>query len=439
MARGTSTAQGSSHNLYVRVALVCSATLLLRGMLDFLYIEYVAQVYAAEFPLVEKGILRIVESYAVILLLSIVVAGSLYRRWRPSGIVPVLYLVVVMVPLTSQYGLADAPAPLVYVATGSIIVLVAVTELHPRLRLPRASPRLVYLGLTCLFAMYTYVYGWLIFTGGLERLNFNLRAVYEIRAEYVQTLGPFMGYLVPWQAYVINVLGLLYALGQRSYRLLGLFIIAEVLLFGMTGHKSFLLAPFLAGGVYWIWQKKNAISWILLGVFLLISASYAYFLMTGDEFAPSLFVRRLFFVPARLHVLYYDFFSQPDHPFYALSDSLLKHFISNPYGMPMPRLIALTYWGREFWPDVGYLGDAYGNFGIIGMLLFSIILGLFLRILDSVVTHLLPHFAAAAISLPAMALTESALFTSLLTHGLIPATLMLWVLNGLGGKRRSAG
>jgi len=85
----------------------------------------------------------------------------------------------------------------------------------------------------------------------------------------------------------------------------------------------------------------------------------------------------------------------------------------------------------DFDPNVGYLGDAYGNFGLLGMLLFSAILGVALRIVDSVGSPLPSYFVAAAISMPAIALTQSALFTSMSTHGLIPAMLMLWVFRAL--------
>ena len=413
--------------LGTRVTLACAATLLFRGVLDFFYIRYVTRLYASEFPLSGNSIFRLLESYAIVLALCVWIAGSLYRRWRPSGIVPVLYFVVVMIPLSSQYGLADAPAILLYAAAGSIALLTTVTELHPRIKVPKPSRDILYIAITGLFAISAYVYGWLTFTGGLGRINWNLLALYEVRAKYVQSLGPLMGYFVPWQAYVINICGLVYALRQRNYWLLGLVVVAQLLLFGMTGHKSFLFAPCLAGGVYLVWQRRNAIFWTIIGAFLLALASYGYFLIAGNEFVPSLFVRRLFFVPARLHVLYYDFFSQPGHPLYMLSDSILRGILENPYGMPMPRLIALTYWGREFWPDVGYLGDAYGNLGLIGMFVFSAFLGVVLRIVDSVGSHLPPHFVAAAIAMPALALTESALFTSLLTHGLILAVLMLWI------------
>jgi len=413
----------------VRVALVCGATLLFRGVLDFLYVDYVIHFYAGDFPLGNTSIFRLLESYVIALILCIWIANSLYRRWRPSGIVIILYFVIVMLPLSSQYGLADAPPPLMYAATGSIALLTTITELHPKLKLPKPSRELVYIATIGLFGISVYVYGWLVFTGGLRRLNWNLLRVYEVRAEYVQSLGPFIGYFTMWQAYVINIYGLLHALRRRMYWLLSLVVVAQLFLFGMTGHKSFLLAPVFAIGIYLLWQKRNFFSWIIMGAFLLTLVSYGCFLVTGVEFVPSLFVRRLFFVPARLHVLYYDFFSQPEHPFYMLSDSIFRGLLENPYGMPMPRVIALTYWGREFWPNAGYLADAYGNFGLIGMFLFSFILGLVLRVADSAGSRHPANLVAAMLAIPAWALASSALFTSLLTHGLILAVVLLWLLN----------
>jgi len=34
--------------------------------------------------------------------------------------------------------------------------------------------------------------------------------------------------------------------------------------------------------------------------------------------------------------IYYDFFSQPEHPFYMLSDSFMNNIFRNPYGISMP-------------------------------------------------------------------------------------------------------
>jgi oligosaccharide repeat unit polymerase len=422
----------------VRIMLACVMALLFRTVLDLLYANFVAQYYADDslgFPLFADNPIRLIESYAIAIVLAISTATSLSHRSRPSGIVLALYLIVVMLPLTSLYGIAGAPAAFVYAAAACFLVLIAATEILPRVRLPSPSRHMVHLALIAVAGISIYVYGWLALTGGLERLNFDLLSVYGVRALYAQTRGPMIGYFVPWQANVFNVLVMCYGMKKRNYRLAALAVIAQLFLFGMTGHKSFLLATFLAIGVFYLWQRKNAISYMLLGASLLALSSYAYFLMTDDKFIAALFIRRLFFVQAGLHAMYYDFFSCPDHPFYMLSDSILRNFYPNPYGDHMPSVIASTYWGVDFNPNVGYLGDAYGNFGFFGMVFFSAILGMVLRTIDSIGSSIPPHFVAAAISMPAISLTQSALTTVMLTHGLIPAVLMLWIFNNLMEKR----
>lgn len=418
-----------------RVAVATVAALLLRATLDFAYVNYVARF--AGFPFAFYGIntLRLLESYVITLLSASWLVYSFYRRPRPSGIALVLYFVVVIMPLLSLYGLMDAPASFVYAAAGSFAVLVAVTGMLPRVKVPSAGRDLVYLGITTLVGVCAYVYGWLALTGGLERLNFDLLSVYEVRDEYVQRLGPFMGYLVPWQANVVNIAIFCIALWRRNYWLLGGAVVAQLLLFGMTGHKSFLFAPVLAGGVYFVWIKKNGLIYITSGATILVIASYFLFSVTNDHLAPSLFIRRLFFVPAANHLIYYDFFSQPEHPFAMLSNSILSPFTPYPYDMPVIRVISWAYWGRDFGSNVGYLGDAFAHFGFAGMFLFSIILGLFLRIVDSVGARLPANLVASLVTPPATALTNSALFTSLLTHGLILAVVIVWLLQAMVERR----
>lgn len=103
----------------------------------------------------------------------------------------------------------------------------------------------------------------------------------------------------------------------------------------------------------------------------------------------------------------------------------------------MTRVTAWAYWGRDFSPNVGYFGDAFTHFGFMGVFLFPIILRLFLRIVDSVGTRLPANLVATVVATPAMALTNSALFTSLLTHSLILTVVMVWLLRAMAERRRS--
>ena len=415
--------------------LAVMAALFLRVTLDFTYVNYVDKFFheslsAGVFAFTENGTLRLLESYVIGLTLSIWLAASLYSRWRPSGIALLLYFVIVILPLSSLYGLTDASRAFFYAAAGSFAVLILVTELIPRVRLPRPHLSMVHLGLTVILGICFYVYGWLILSGGLGRLNFNLLSVYEVREAYVQSMAPFLGYFVPWQANVINIFILCYGLHKRNLWLLSIASVAQLLLFGMTGHKSFFLSAMLAVGVYFIW-RRNSLFYIFAGASVLVLFSFVLFLATNNHLPPSLLIRRLFFVPAANHLIYYDFFSRPENPFVMLSNSILAPFIQYPYDAPLPRVLAQAYWGIDFWPNVGYLGDAFAQFGFVGMFLFSIILGLFLRFVDSVGTRLPANLVAAMVATPAMALTNSALFTSLLTHGLIFTLVTLWLLRGV--------
>jgi len=426
-----------------RVVAATIAVLLLRAILDFAYVSYVHRYFggsfaAGAFPLDGVNPFRVLESYVLVFLLAIWLASSLYRRWRPSGITLDLYFAVVMLPLTSLYGLAGAPPAFVYAAAESFAILLIVTGLLPRVKVRLPGRDLLAIGVLLAVGMSVYVYGMLLLSGGLGRLSFDLLSVYEVRAEYTQAQGPFMGYFVPWQANVVNMALVCYALYKRNHLLLGLGVAAQLLLFGMTGHKSFLLSPLLAGGVYFTWKRRNALVYIIGGAAALIVVSYLLFLISGNHLAPSIMIRRLFFVPAANHLIYYDFFSQPGHPFVMLSNSILAPFLSYPYELPVPRVIAWAYWGRDFWPNVGYLGDAFAHFGFMGMFIFSIILGVFLHVVDSVGGWLPANLVAAVIATPAMALTNSGLFTSLLTHGLILAVIVLWLLGRMSVKHRSA-
>ncbi len=422
-----------------QVKLAAIAVLLFRVTLDFAYVHYVDKFFGASlsagvFRLTEINILRLLVSYVIVLMLGASIAAYFYRRGRPSGIVLLLYFIVAILPLSSLYGLTDAPASFFFVSIGSFAVLLVATGLLPGIKVHRLSRDLVYLGLTVVLGLSAYVYGWLVISGALGRFNLDLLEVYEVRTAYVEKLAPFMGYLVPWQASVINIIMFLYALWRRKPWLVGVAAAFQLFLFGMTGFKSFLLAPILAGGVYILWNKKHALTWILGGSALMILGAYAISLINDDPLMPSLLIRRLFFVPAALHFIYYDFFSQPENLFVMLSNSILAPFVQYPFEMSLPRVIAWAYWGRDFSPNVGYLGDAFAHFGFIGMFLFSIILGVFLRIMDSVGARLPANLVAAAIATPAMALTNSGLFTSLMTHGFLFAVLMIWMLRSLVTK-----
>ena len=120
-----------------------------------------------------------------------------------------------------------------------------------------------------------------------------------------------------------------------------------------------------------------------------------------------------------------------------LAGSHLNPFLSSPYNMPTAHLIGKIYYNRPaMGANTGYLGDAYMNFGFLGILLFSVILGIVLVILDSITAKTNITLAVGAMTMPIFALANGALFTVLGTNGLLLGMLIVWLYSR--GANRSA-
>ena len=140
----------------------------------------------------------------------------------------------------------------------------------------------------------------------------------------------------------------------------------------------------------------------------------------------SLLIRRVLFVPAQLSFYYYDFFSK--HQLMYLAESHLNPVLSNPYTMPTVHLIGKIYYNSPAMAaNTGYLGDAYMNFGFLGMLLFSVILGILVVIMDSITARTDITVAVGATIMPIYALVNGALFTVLGTRGLLLGMFIVWL------------
>lgn len=372
--------------------------------------------------------LKIFESYVILILFSCLI-GLPYRKYfKPSCIVIFILYLVTLVPILTLYGFQDGPRDFVYMSSLSILIIIIIVGFLPSLKLLHLQKGAFIASCIAVFIS-LYVYGQLIIGGGLGRLNFNLYDVYIVRNDYLSSMGPFMGYLVPWQAYVINMLSLSYTIYFKKTVLAFLVVFFQVLIFGMTGFKSFLFAPILVIVLVFYLkngnQKKIFFFMTISSTFILVFSNFIYFVY-GDIMTPSIFARRLFYIPAKLHIIYYDFFLE--NPKIMLSNSILSAFIEYPYNNKIVNLISLTFLGTDGNANVGFIGESFAHFGFIGIMLFSSILGIVLKLLDDVLKRLPIALSGTVIAIPAFALTNSGLFTVMLTHGFLVAILFLWLI-----------
>lgn len=413
-----------ARGLLVTLSLVA----LLYSVLTYLYVVYVHPSFAAQYHLDFDG-----ARFGLGLLLAVVTGAviewSTRREWRPSRVVVYLLFVGLILPLQTLIGLRGESIIFILVCTIALVLMGVCLKVVPPMRVRRPQRAAEYFMVVSVICIGLYVYTSLLVGGGLGRVNFDFTEVYDVREEYHASASFFMGgYFVPWTAYVINSILLCLALYYRRRFLVLVVIVLQALLFGMTNFKSFLFAPILIVVLYFVSEKRSVLNYLLCGAVAAVVLSYGWYIVTGDHMWSSIAIRRQFFAPANIHLMYYDWFSS--NPKVMLSNSILSGIVENPYSERITRVISWEYYGRDGGPNVGLYGNAYSHFGYWGIGVFSLLLTAVLLFVDGLAKQLPSRIVLPVVGITSMALVNSALFTVLATHGLLLSILCLWALMG---------
>lgn len=358
------------------------------------------------------------------------------RIRKPSSLILwILYAVVVipttLVPFYSARVPADSLLLFCAVITGCLFLLTRITGLRPiRLRGIELPPQLFSAGI---LAASLAVYGYLSLRFQLGLRIESLVDVYDTRASYRETLGATSGiaaYMVGWQANVINPLVIAIGLTRNRPHLVALGTIAQLVIFSFTGFKSvFFSALFLFVLLILLRGKKPSIGFrIMAGLSTLILASVAVDTLIGGNTMTSIFVRRLLVVPGQLSGYYLDFFSE--QPLARLGHSVLSPIFDYPYSVTPPRLIGQYYFGNvDTSANAHIWADGFANFGYVGVISFSLLLGTFLWIFDSASRFTDLRVSVLLLGIPAFSLSNSALLTTLFSHGMLLALLIILLMS----------
>ena len=237
---------------------------------------------------------------------------------------------------------------------------------------------------------------------------------YEIRAEVsskdtlltAYLMGPLRMVLLP----LLMVYGLMNI--KRNWWMFLIGVAGMLFLFMLNPQKSifFSVAVVLA---FFLFKSYHAKAGMFL--YLTLAACLVALLLnlfTGHLMAESIVVRRLFFIPVMVCDGYFSFF---DGHSMQLSHSFLGRWFDYPYALEPSRLIGDMLYNRTTTNcNTGIVGDGFMNFGHLGALLFVSMTALFLRGVES---QLLNARFFGLIALLVITFLNSALFTTLLTHG----------------------
>jgi competence ComEA-like helix-hairpin-helix protein len=252
----------------------------------------------------------------------------------------------------------------------------------------------------------------------------NVADVYGTRDAFKSAVGgvPGAGYLIGWATGVIYPLLMAWGFARRSWSLVILSVVAQLLVYSVTGYKATLFSIAFVPLVYFAVSSFRRSFGLLAAVgvpaILVLSA-----LPAAGNTALGL-ASRMYVLPAQLTYYYYEYFSI--HPKFELSHSFLRWFSTRPYAQEPPDLIGSVYFpGTGTHANAGLWADAYANFGFGGILAFSVVFGLVLWAADGVSRDRDMRIVGALLGVAALAINSGALFTAILTNGVALALLLI--------------
>ena len=366
---------------------------------------------------------------------------------RPSQVLYWILFLTSLVPITTiPYFVADRIAVDPWtifrfnlaVAVSFLALGVIIRRSPPKLRVVPLPSHLFWVGVIGLSGV---SYLMMIITYGVPTRLAPLTNVYVVRSQFVDlsaASGALIGYMVHWQAEVVNPMLIAIGLSRRRAWIVAVGIAGEVFIYADTGFKSVLLtALFMAVvGVLVSARRRTWFAYYLcMGSAAVIAGSVLIdHLVHGITFE-ALLPRRIFYDPGLLGALYDAFFSS--HPLDHLSHSFLHLWVHTSYDVAPAYQIGRVYYpGTGQDANAGIWPDAFANFGLLGVFVFTLLLGWVMLIYDGIMRNRDLVFGSLVFVVPSMAVVSTGLFTSLLSHGVGLAIALMWLLpRGIGTER----
>lgn len=409
-----------------------TAAILYKFLLDAMYILAASQqdrlVYVPSFV-----------KYVISSLLYLGIFAVLPKRERDTvSFLLHLQFVLTIAPMLSYYALANGSSRYMLMVTVCVLLQLCLVGKAGAPRKPIHITGItnyvtVALGVLVLFTLVVPV-----LYNGFEGLKaFDFEYLYVMRANATYPRG--FPYLLGWTTNTILPFAFLYFLHVKKY-LFAVSVAALQMIFYMEmGNKFVALILIPLAFIYFLSKSGHLIKLLYVGFAALCLAviigyqldSVGQTSRVGILLNALVGIRALFF-PAYIKFNFYDCFNQL--PKLHFSDGMLGKLFSETYlYRASGGHVVDAYAGKPFLAaetNTGYLGEAYGQLGFLGMLLMSALLGLILRWLRAYDSKRTFAVLTALFSVYFIILNDGALFTTLFTGGMLMAFLLVFVYFG---------
>lgn len=409
--------------------------LLFKASLDLAYVYVVSPVYAYAGFTVSNDTASVIESYMLTLIICLIVPSSISK---PSDFLIWMLAVCSLTPSLTYYAIHSGSRMFMYTMVFSFICVVLMSKL-PIIKIGTLKEGRT-IGIFLLCTAVAIVLASMMAKGGLRHFNLDLSRVYEHRREVGALISTGLwGYINTWSFKVINPTLIGWALWQKRIKLVIVFTCLQAMFYGISSHKSVLFYPILIIALYLFAESRNALHLMTLGLILVILLSSAFSVLADFHWFSSLFIRRVFLVPAQLNFVYHELFSQIGYVF--MSNSVLAWLFDYPFHVSPPLLVSEYLYGHHnTWVNNGFLATGYMHFGYAGMIVFSLIVGMLIWVVDLLIHNRVPLWLGlSVVTVPFFSLFTSAdLSTALLTHGILVGMLILLIMGKKQGIKKQA-
>ena len=367
---------------------------------------------------------------------------------RPSSVVVWLVFLTVIVP-TSTIPYFAIPVSHLRITSWDYLRYVLVQHLsfglmnlavrsarlssaRPWPRLRRASFRML-VAVSTLFALGAVIAGF-----GTSALSLSsLASPYEQRFRYADaTAGNGLAtYALFLCAFALVPLLMSIGLYFRKWLLVSVSAVASIVAYALTAFRMALLMPLLAVAVFYLirWSRRRNPAVLAVGLCAVMTMGLAVRVATGSPQALFLGTVRTVVMPANLTPFFVDYYSF--HPRHELDYSILSGITKSPYDRVPPLVIGKAYFDDDRTSaNTQYMADGYANFGYLGVIAFSALLGFVLITFDRLTRGLPLELVGVSGAVFASNLANGALFTALGSLGFVAVLLVLAVAPRLNGR-----
>lgn len=382
-------------------------------VLELFYTYFVYPIYEYEGFIYNFNLLKYCLSWILFLILSIFM---LKVREKFCRFFLHFEFIITILPMLIFYSLANQETLYILYVSFSFLIQILILK---SVKVEKVSIYIVgikkRLKIIVVFLIMTVVILTMVYNGFHGLKSFDTIYLYDIRKS---TKYPaIFSYFVMWTRILFIPFFIIQNLDKKNYIKASFYISLQVFLYMCTGEKFTYLILLVIISIYILAKSKATIGYIYTGLIALILLIF----FTKSRIAVSFLGERFLFGPALNKFWYYDFFSE--YPKIYFSDGLLGKALGLYYqykGTSGQLIFAQHFEGRLFESNsvTGMFGDSYSQLGVLGIILFSVLLASFIKVIAKTTSGIPSHVKCSMISIFVVLLNDAGFLTVFFSGGL---------------------